>query len=161
MTRLLAAASLALALAGVAQAAELHGRVIAVPDGDSIVVLDDRRRQYRVRLAGIDAPENGQRYSDRSRDHLGAMLRRRHVVVMWHKRDSYDRLVGVVYLEGRDINREQIRAGYAWWYRAYAVEQTEEARRDYEQAEIEARLARRGLWADRRPVPPWAWRRAS
>jgi endonuclease YncB( thermonuclease family) len=132
---------------------------VGVPDGDSLVVLDERRRQHRVRLAAIDAPEQGQRYSNRSRDHLGSMARRQHVVVIWDKRDSYGRLVGVVYLDRRDINLEQIRAGYAWWYRAYAAEQSYDARVSYERAEREAREHRRGLWADQNPVPPWAWRR--
>ena len=130
-----------------------------MPDGDSLVVIDGQRRQHRVRLGAIDAPERGQRYANRSHDNLSAMVRRQEVVVIWHKRDSYDRLVGVVYLENRDINLEQIRAGYAWWYRAYAQEQSIDARLSYERAEIEAREQRLGLWADKYPVPPWAWRR--
>ena len=159
VTRALAAACLWLALC-CADAAELHGYVVSVPDGDSIVVLDERRRQHRVRLAGIDAPEKGQRYSNRSRDNLNALLRLKHVLVVWHKRDSYDRLVGVVYLEGRDINLAQVQTGYAWWYRGYAGEQSYDERRLYERAESAARQERRGLWVDARPVPPWAWRRA-
>jgi len=159
MTRFFSALCLLLALY-CAHAAELHGRVVGIPDGDSIVVLDDRRQQHRVRLAGIDAPEKGQRYATRSRDNLSALVRRQQVVVIWHKRDSYDRVVGVVYLAGRDINLEQIRAGYAWWYRAYAAEQPHDARRSYERAEVEARQERRGLWVDNGPVPPWVWRRA-
>ena len=66
----------------------------------------------------------------------------------------------LAYLEGRDINLEQVRAGYAWWYRGYAAEQSDESRGSYERAETEARQAQRGLWADARPVPPWVWRRA-
>ena len=159
MTRALAALCLWLALC-CAHAAELYGRVVAVPDGDSIIVIDEQRRQHRVRLAGIDAPENGQRFSNRSRDHLSALVRRHHVRVVWHKRDSYERLVGVVYLEGRDINLEQIHAGYAWWYRGFAGEQSYATRGLYARAESEARQERRGLWADARPVPPWAWRHA-
>ena len=160
MTRALAAAGLWLALCS-AHAAELYGRVVDVPDGDSIVVLDERRRQHRVRLAGIDAPEKGQRFSNRSRDHLNTLLRRQHVLVVWHKRDSYERLLGVVYLEGRDVNLEQVQAGYAWWYRGYAAEQSYEMRRRYEHAESEARRERRGFWADSRPIAPWVWRRKS
>src|SRR5262245_8588253 len=125
MTRAAALTCLWLALCR-AEAAELFSLVVAVPDGDSIVVLDERRRQHRVRLAGIDAPESGQRFSSRSRDHLHALLRRQHVLVVWHKRDSYERLVGVVYLEDRDINLEQVQSGYAWWYRGYAGEQSYE-----------------------------------
>ena len=159
MMRALAAACLWLAVCCV-DAFELRGRVVGVPDGDSLVVLDADRREHRVRLAGIDAPEKGQRFSNRARDNLGAMVRRQQVVVIWHKRDNYDRLVGVVYLDDREINLEQLRAGYAWWYRAYALEQSQDARASYERAEIEARQERRGLWLDANPVPPWAWRRA-
>lgn len=140
-------------------AAELRARVVAVPDGDSLVVLDERRLQHRVRLAGIDAPEKGQRFANRARDNLGAMVRRQQVTVLWHKRDGYGRLVGLVYLDGREINLEQLRAGYAWWYRAYAAEQSIDERRRYARAEADAREQRLGLWADRNPVPPWAWRR--
>jgi micrococcal nuclease len=41
----------------------------------------------------------------------------------------------------------------AWWYRQYAPHDTTLA-----QLEAEARQAKRGLWADVDPVPPWAWR---
>jgi len=56
---------------------------------------------------------------------------------------------------------EQIRAGFAWWYRAYAKEQSAEDAALYEQAENEARWQKRGLWVDDKPVPPWEWRRLS
>ena len=113
-----------------------------------------------MRLAGIDAPEKGQAFSRRSREHLARLVLGETVTVQWSKRDGYDRLVGTVYFGGRDINLEQVRAGLAWWYRYYADEQSPTARRRYESAEREAQGERRGLWADRRPVPPWAWRHA-
>ena len=160
MLRWLTATCLLLVLSG-AHCAELRGRVVSVPDGDSIVVLDAKHRQHRVRLAGIDAPEKGQRFSNRSRDHLASLVHRQDVIVQWRKRDDYDRLVGIVFINDRDINLEQVRAGLAWWYRVYAPEQTYEARRMYELAERQAQQDQRGLWADRKPVPPWAWRRGN
>ena len=42
----------------------------------------------------------------------------------------------------------------AWWYRPYAPKETILA-----QLEAEARTAKRGLWADAHPIPPWAWRK--
>jgi micrococcal nuclease len=159
VTRWLLATCLAIALFD-ARAAELHGKVVSVLDGDSIVVLDAEQRQYRVRLAGIDAPEQGQRFANRARNNLAFLVHRRDVLVNWYKRDSYDRLVGVVYRDGHDINLAQIQAGLAWWYRGYAAEQSTDIRRAYEFAENEARRERRGLWVDRAPVPPWAWRHA-
>jgi endonuclease YncB( thermonuclease family) len=155
------AAAFLLLLAEAILAADLHGTVIVVPDGDSLVVVDADRRQHRVRLAAIDAPEKGQPFANRSRDHLARWVLDRTVRVRWYKRDEYERLVGTVLLNETDVNLEQLRAGYAWWYRQYAHEQSSVARRDYERAEREARRTRRGLWADERPVPPWHWRRSA
>jgi len=39
------------------QATELTGRVVSVHDGDTITVLDADKKQHKIRLAGIDAPE--------------------------------------------------------------------------------------------------------
>lgn len=52
-----------------------------------------------------------------------------------------------------DVNLELFRRGLAWWYRHYAPKDKELAR-----AEEEARKAKRGLWADAKPIPPWEWR---
>ena len=42
-------------------AAEIHGEVIRVLDGDTIEVLQDKK-PVRVRLSNIDAPEKKQAY---------------------------------------------------------------------------------------------------
>ena len=67
----------------------------------------------------------------------------------------------MVRLNGRDVGLEQIRAEMAWWYRKYAHDQTSQEQRDYEDAEEQAKSAKRGLWTDKEPIPPWEWRRAS
>ena len=55
--------------------------------------------------------------------------------------------------DGRALNRELVKAGFAWWYRRYAPDNE-----PLKQLEAEARQAKRGLWADPHPVPPWQWR---
>ena len=55
--------------------------------------------------------------------------------------------------DGRVLNQESVRAGFAWSYRKYAPE--DETLRQLGQ---EARHATRGLWADPNPIPPWEWR---
>ncbi len=54
-----------LLLALPAQAREILGKVVAIADGDTLTLLDDRRRQRRIRLAGIDTPEAHQPYGRR------------------------------------------------------------------------------------------------
>lgn len=55
--------------------------------------------------------------------------------------------------------REQIRQGMAWHHKAYQHEQPLQERLVYRDEEDAAKGARRGLWQDSKPVPPWKWRR--
>ena len=74
------------------------------------------------------------------------------------KRDSSGREVCKVLDGSRDVGLEQIQAGLAWWYRAYAKEQSPADRQRYERTEDEARAKKVGLGRDPNPVPPWEWR---
>jgi micrococcal nuclease len=56
--------------------------------------------------------------------------------------------------DGRNLNQEIVRAGFAWWCRQYARHDKE-----LERLEAEAKGAKRGLWADKDPMPPWEFRR--
>ena len=149
-SRGLAAAALWLACAAAA-AAPLAGRVVHVHDGDTLTVLVDRR-EVRVRLAGIDAPERGQPFATASRRALSARVAGREVVVDVQGRDGFGRTLGVVRVAGADVNREQVRDGWAWVFRRFSHDAMLLALED------EARRARRGLWRDPQPVPPWTWR---
>jgi endonuclease YncB( thermonuclease family) len=134
--------------------------VVSVHDGDTITLLDDANRQHKIRFAGIDAPELSQAFGRVSRMHLADQVAGRTVVIEWSKRDKYQRLVGKVLLNGRDINITQIEAGLAWHYKKYATEQSPEDRQRYTHAEERARGNRLGLWQDSRAVPPWDYRKA-
>ena len=80
------------------------------------------------------------------------------VAVEWVKVDKYRRKVGKVLLDGLDCNLVQVKRGLAWHYKAYEREQPVIDRLAYADADIEAKAARRGLWADAEPVPPWEFR---
>ena len=60
----------------------------------------------------------------------------------------------VVLPDGCMFNRELVREGFCWWYRKYAPGDV-----TLEKLEAEPREARKGLWADPQPVPPWEWRK--
>jgi micrococcal nuclease len=109
----------------------------------------------KVRLHGVDTPEKAQAFGTQARKLTGDLVFQRDVTVVVHTTDRYGRLVGEVLLpDGRSLNQELVKAGMAWWYRQYAPHDTTLA-----QLEAEARTAKRGLWADANPVPPWEWRK--
>jgi endonuclease YncB( thermonuclease family) len=137
----------------------LTGRVVRVVDGDTLVVQDINSAQYKIRLAGIDAPESGQAYGATSQVNLSQLVAGRFVVIDYRKRDPYGGIIGKVLLSNQDINLEQLKAGLAWHNKQYPDEQTEPYHALYARAENEARVARRGLWFENNPVPPWVFRK--
>ncbi len=148
--------------------ADITGKVLVVLDGDSIKVLDSHNNQYEVRLKGIDAPEKGQPYANKSRAYLTAMLAGKMVFIESNRYDRYGRVVGKIWVQPADcptcgktldVNHAQILAGMAWWNRYYAKQQSASDRRRYESAEYSARAQKRGLWADPNPVLPYQWRK--
>lgn len=160
--RVLALSILAgLLTAHVALADTLVGRVVGVIDGDTVDVLVDGRDKYRIRVAGIDAPEKGQAFGQAAKRHMSDLIRGRDAQVEFTKRDRYARIVGVVRLEGRDAGLALIQSGLAWHYVKYMSEQSPSDRESYASSESVARRARIGLWSDGTPIPPWDWRRKS
>lgn len=136
-----------------------EGRVVGVQDGDTITVLDSSNANHRIRLQGIDAPENGQAFGSRSGENLSQLVFSKVVTIEWSKHDRYGRIVGKVVFGSQDVCLEQIRAGMAWHYKYYQEEQTPEDRQLYADAEIAARATKSGLWIDPDPIPPWDFRR--
>ncbi len=123
-------------------------------------MLDSEKKQHKVRIAGIDAPERRQPYSDAAKQNLAQLTFTRLVEARCYKRDRYGRDVCRVFIgAGQDAGLEQIRAGMAWWFREYANEQTPQEREAYQAAEEAAKAEARGLWWEGKPVPPWEWRR--
>ncbi len=154
-----------------AQAAELEGKVVGVSDGDTVTVLDATKTQHKVRMAGIDAPEKGQDFGQRSKESLTGLVFGKTVRLEWSKEDRYGRKVAKVWVaepgclqpscpKTVDAGLAQLTVGMAWWYRRYASEQSPEDRGRYEFAETEAKARRAGLWRDAAPTAPWDWRRS-
>lgn len=129
------------------------GRVVAVTDGDTIKVMHQGRAE-RVRLQEIDCPEKHQAFGKRAKQFTAALVMGKEVTVIAEKADRYGRTLGYVILpDGRNLNRELVKAGLAWWYRHYSSDSS------LGELEAEARAAKRGLWRDPQPVPPWEFRR--
>lgn len=142
---------------GHAHADVLEGKVVGVMDGDTITVLVDRR-EVKVRVAGIDAPEKMQAFGQRSKEHLSACSFGKAVSVQWNKTDRYGRTIGKVIVDGVDCGLRQVQDGLAWHYKAYAKEQSATDRVTYAEAESQAVTHKSGLWSDPKPTPPWEFR---
>jgi len=137
---------------------EMRGRVVRIVDGDTIV-LDAQGTKHKVRLAGIDAPERNQPWGEAATRELRRQVAGQQVVVAWTKKDRWQRLIGVIRLDGEDQNLHLVDRGLAWHYKKYADEQSQGDRDAYSAAEKAAQGAGRGLWSDPAPIPPWEWRK--
>lgn len=141
------------ALASESDAAELAGHVVAIADGDTLTVLVSRK-QIKVRLTEIDAPERRQPFGTRSRQSLAALCHGKPARIDEQSKDRYGRTLGHVSCARVHGNAEQVGRGMARVYVRYAPKDS-----PLYAVQAEARAAERGLWGDPRPVAPWEWRR--
>lgn len=149
-----------------ARAEEFTGKVIAVLDGDTVLVLRNNT-PVKIRLADIDAPEVGhagtgglppnsqkaQAWGMESKQSLSGMVLKKQISVNVQAVDQYGRLVAHLALDGRSVNEEQVRRGMAWEYSNFHSNKT------YIALQSDAQQARRGLWAQDNPMAPWQWRK--
>ena len=135
------------------QAETLEGKVVKIADGDTLTLLTPSNQQVKIRLAGIDTPERKQPFGKRAKQALAKLAFQKQVLVEVEAKDRYGRTIGVVFVDGLNVNAELVKQGMAWVYRKYTDD-----KRLYT-LESEAKQAKRGLWLDENPIPPWEWRR--
>lgn len=127
-------------------------RIVRILDGDTVEALLEDKTRLRVRLEAIDAPERGQAFSARSSETLAELVFGKDVKIDQTGKDRYGRTLAWLHVDGKNVNEEMVRNGLAWHYRRYSKSPALQAIED------EAKMARRGLWADESPVPPWEFR---
>ena len=64
-----------LLLAFTASAFEFTGKVVGVADGDTITVLAEGKKQYKVRLQHIDCPETRQPFATKAKKNVSVRWR--------------------------------------------------------------------------------------
>lgn len=146
---------LAWAVLGVlgARAQTWSGVVVHVSDGDTVYVRAGDVPALAVRLLDLDAPEICQAGGEASRAALLGMVLHQSVTVVGSGRDIYGRELGRLFLQGQDVGRAMVAQGQAW---------AEGRGRDggaYAQEQRQARMDRRGLFAQPSPEWPRAFRR--
>lgn len=137
---------LLLAAASFAAAQDLDCRVVGISDGDTLTCLLPGSREIKVRLDQIDAPEHGQPFAQAAKRRLSALAYGKQVRLKTDGIGKYGRTLAEVFADGRNINKEMVRGGYAWAYRQYVRD------REYLLLEEQARRASLGLWSEPNPV---------
>ncbi len=106
----------------------------------------------KVSLAGIDAPQisrtqknQDQPFSRRAKTYLTELVLNQLVEIKGYGLDQNDHVLGIIFLEGKNINIEMIRAGLA----SVSSEKLPKglAPGPYREVEKEARKAERGIWS--------------
>ena len=144
-------AAVAVLLVSRAAAQTIEGRVVGVHDGDSLTVLDAEKVQHKIRLSGIDAPEEKQAFGERAKQALSRLTFGETVRVEVRGKDKYGRTLGDVYAAGQWVNLAMVEAGMAWAYKGTKDKAILTAHET-------ARKEKRGLWRDKDPIPPWEFR---
>ncbi len=135
-----------------------QGVVVKVIDGDSIQVRHGKTIK-EIRLYGIDAPEYRQPFGNKARKILRKKISGKTVTVKGKDIDRYGRIVALVTFNGELINRSLVRQGLAWVSSKYCRAQP--LCRQMKKDESQAKKAKRGLWQDPDPLPPWRWKRSN
>ena len=138
--------------------------VTRVTDGDTVKVAGNGKNMT-IRLVGIDAPETskkknqpGQPFSRKSTRYLANLVLNKSVEVKSYGTDRYGRILGVVFISGKNVNIEMIKAGLAEVYRGKPADGLD--LEPYWKAEAEAKNVGIGMWSlQDKYISPKKWRR--
>jgi len=138
-------------------------KVTRVSDGDTIKAKG-HDIEIKVRLVGIDAPETskkkrapGQPFSQKAKEYLAGLILNETVDIKGYGLGPYNRVLGVIYLNGKNINLEMVKVGLAEVYRGRAPHKFPLL--PYWQAEKEAKDDLRGMWSlGDKYISPKEWR---
>ena len=131
----------------------LKGKAVKIIDGDTFDLLVGTTI-HRIRLAGIDAPEKKQDFSNASKQLLAQLCNGQLLTVVVTDVDRNKRKIADVYdAQKKWINKELLLQGMAWHFKQYS------SNKELASAELLARKKRVGLWSVNNPIAPWDWRK--
>jgi micrococcal nuclease len=146
------------------------GTIVEVVSGDTVTIALSGGEKLTLRLHGIAAPKLDQPAGVRAREELTKLALQRSAQVYVDLVVSEFEIAGVVFCataEGSsstNANIDMVRRGWAWYDILSGVVKKEDFEKPYRNSNLvdfekEARKDRLGLWADKRPVPPWEWQK--
>ena len=131
-----------------------QGKCIKVVDGDTLDLLTAENQTIRFRFESIDCPEKGQPFGSTATEFVKQVAINQQITVYQTGVDTrYDRLIGFVFVDQRNLNAELLANGLAWHYKKYSEDL------DLSIMENDARISQVGIWQDIRAIAPWDWRK--
>lgn len=131
----------------------ISGKVVAVIDGDTIIILDDSKNTHKIRLANIDCPEKNQPFGKKAKWFVSNLIYKKRVQIQTIGKDRYHRYIGNVYFDNKNISEELLKNGLAWHYRKYSKS------KKLQNLEDKAKEKKLGLWSEKNPIEPYWWRK--
>jgi micrococcal nuclease len=132
----------------------LTGKVIAIKDGDTVVVIDAANNQTTLRLAEVDCPEKKQAFGTKAKQFTSAQVYLKEIKYRVTDIDRYGRSIAKIYYDNNKyLSAEIIKNGFGWQYKKYSISKL------LANLEQEARKNKRGLWLEPYPIYPSDFRR--
>lgn len=132
----------------------LTGKVIAIKDGDTVVVLDAENTQTTLRLAEVDCPEKAQAFGTRAKQFTSDAVYLKEIKYIITDTDRYGRSIAKIYYDdNKYLSAEIIKNGFGWQYKQYSTSKL------LAKLEQEARQNKKGLWVESNPIYPSEFRR--
>lgn len=137
---------------------EVLAAVEQIVDGDTMDAKMPNGNTERLRLLNVDAPEHDQPRGGESIEGLRQLVGGKQISLNPKARDAYGRMIVEALVDGKSVNLEQVKKGLAWHSSDIARDQELMQRIKYSLAQVYAKLAKRGVWADAKPEEPAKFR---
>ena len=138
----------------IALSQDWSAKVVKVIDGNTIEVMTSDNETYKVKFKEIDCPEINQLFGIEAKKLTEKILLKKKVTVTIKGKDRWgNRLVSITLGNGKDINSELLKKGYAWHNSRLSSDKS------LKSLETNAKANKIGLWESENPTPPWVFRR--
>ena len=133
----------------------LSGKVVAIKDGDTVVVLDSLNNQTTLRLAEVDCPEKNQPFGTKAKQFTSDQIYFKTIKYVVTDTDRYGRSIAMIYYDtdNKYLSAEIVKAGMGWHYKKYSTS------KELATFQENAKQNKVGLWIDNDPIEPSEFRR--
>lgn len=140
--------------------AQTEVEVLSIVSGDILLVSDGVNKTV-VRLIGIDAPEDGQKFYEEAKKNLTETLNCKKIILKYslhYLKDDDGYFPGRIFIGEQDAGLLALEKGLAWRNPNDKLFLDKKEDAVYEQAEARARAAQIGIWLEEKPQKPWKYR---